>query len=116
MYNKVIKPDYTRDGSEYWIIGKREDEKKRPYREMEVWAPKDLLENSIKKYITDREEDRDLWDNIIDVLLTNDDFTELYFKKTGYINAVYIKSAEQITKTVKKIQYYKGKIERYNSY
>ena len=51
------------------------------------------------------------WKQIIEILKTNDEFSESYYKSMGYVGAVYIKSVEQMPKANKKYKVEKQKLK-----
>jgi hypothetical protein len=64
----------------------------------------------LKKYIVEYD-DISSWNQIMEILLTNDEFSEFINKTMGYVGAVYIKSVEQIPKTNKKYKVEKQKLK-----
>ena len=98
------KPDFERNGNKFWLLSNyKEGQARRDYIDIEVFGPHPFPNELFKKYIL-RDDANDIikYNQIMEILLTNDEFTEYTRKSRDYIGAVYIKSVEQIPKTNKK--------------
>ena len=100
--NRPGNPDFERNRNKFWLIGNyKEGQARRDYIDIEVFGlnpfPKELFQ---KKNIVESA-DGSSWNQIIEILLTNDEFSEFYCKSMGYVGAVYVKSVEKMQKTNK---------------
>ena len=99
--NRPGKPDLKKNGNKYWLVGNsKEGQARRDHIDSEVFGPNPFPAELLKKYIVESD-DGSSWNQIIEILLTNDEFSEFYYKSMGYVGAVYVKSAEQIPKPKK---------------
>ena len=74
-----MKADFTRYGIKFWLMGKQDNENRRAYREFNVARPMEFPRELLKTYITDMEQDKLQWEQIIEILSTDKD---LYVRPT----------------------------------
>ena len=107
--NRAGNPDFKRNGNKCWLIGNyKEGQARRDYIDVEVYAPNPFPKGLLNKYIVESDYE---WNQITDILLSNDAFSEFFEKTQGYVKAVYVKSAEHIPKTKKKYNVEKEKLK-----
>ena len=66
------------------------------YVQYSVTVPREFPSTLIKQRITDTEEDKHEWKQIISILYTDAEFSKYYDLRVSYINAVYIGTVERI--------------------
>ena len=99
---KELKAYFTKHNTKFWLIGNQDDENRRAYREFNIAIPIEFPRELLKTYITDMEQDKIQWEQLLKVLSTGKDFEEyFYILDHHYLNAIYIKEAEENTPTDK---------------
>ena len=93
---KPLKEDFKKYDKLFWLMGNQNDENRRAYREFNVAIPMEFPHELLKTYITYLEPDEKQWYKIIDILRTDKDFDEYdSMIDHHYLNAIYIKEAEE---------------------
>jgi len=87
--NKEKRPDFTKYGKPYWKLSVK-------YVQYLVTVPREFPPTLIKQRITDTEEDKNEWKQIISIMYTDAEFSKYYDLRVSYINAVYIGTVERI--------------------
>ena len=78
--NRDGTSDFERNGNKFWLVGNyREGQAKRDYIDVEVFGPNPFPKELLKKYIVEYDDIRS-WNQIMEILLTNDEFSEFISK------------------------------------
>ena len=80
-----------KNGRSYWKLSVK-------YVQYSVTVPREFPSTLIKQRITDTEEDKNEWKQIIYIMETDDKFKIYYQLRESYINAIYIGRVERIKK------------------
>ena len=87
--NVEKRPDFKKYGKSYWKLSVK-------YVQYSVTIPREFPSTLIKQRITDTEEDKKEWKQIISIMKSDAEFKKYYDLRESYINAVYIGRVERI--------------------
>ena len=104
---KPLKADFTKHDNisnidvKFWLIGNIDNANRRAYREFNVAIPFEFPRELLKTYITNMKQDDPQWGAMMSILDTDKKFEDFIRNTPHYLNAIYVKEAEEDTPTDK---------------
>ena len=116
---KPLKADFTKHNNisnidvKFWLIGNIDNANRRAYREFNIAIPFEFPRELLKTYITDMTQDDPQWGAMVSILDTDKKFEDVIRNTPHYLNAIYIKEAEENMPTDKVYSPYEAPLKKH---